>query len=136
MPDNNWIIAGLVPFNDNALFTSGWLEEYFKNYGDHKPNGSEIYISAPTKKCVYDQYVNETEIMGIQSVDISIFYEIWNSMYPNCLLRPWVDVPGKCSTCYEIDCGRKRSTDKKVLKALQQCHQLHRAGLFMLERRA
>ena len=48
--------------------------------------------------------------------------------------RPWVDVPGKFSTCYLIDRMRKTATDEEVQRNLGLAHQLHRGGLFMLER--
>ena len=54
---------------------------------------------------------------------------------PYYCIRPWLNVPGKCDTCYEIDKVPRGTQDSKVLNACKQAHILHKAGMFARERR-
>jgi hypothetical protein len=58
-----------------------------------------------------------------------------NTLFPTCIKRPWVDIPGKCDTCYEIDRLRKSSEDSAVQLKCKEAHIMHRNGMFMLERK-
>ena len=48
--------------------------------------------------------------------------------------RPSVNVPGKCNTCYLIHQEISKAIDQEVVRHLGIAHQLHRGGLYMLER--
>ena len=48
--------------------------------------------------------------------------------------RPSENVSGKCNTCYLIDREKGKATDQEVVRHLGIAHQLHRGGLYMLER--
>ena len=62
------------------------------------------------------------------------FCEIWKTIFPDCVTRQYVDIPGKCTICYLIDEMRKSEEDSTVQKYLSVAHALHRGGMFMLER--
>ena len=111
-----------------------WLENYFDDYADKSPNGLDSRLSVASKKQLYADYVREQNKLGIPVVLLPLFYDLWNTVLPFCQLRPWINIPGKCNTCYEIDSLRKSCKDKNVLKALKELHILHRGGMFMPER--
>ena len=108
---------------------------YFDTFGDKSPTcEDEIKVSVSMKKDVWETYMRQLE-KSDKKVSLPRFYELWDSLYPLSINRPWVNIPGKCSICYYIDQMRRKSTSVSVQKALQQAHLLHRGGLFMLERR-
>lgn len=111
-----------------------WLENHFNIFGDKAPNKDEVHLSVMTKKGVYESYHTEMQRSGLKTVQYNIFVNLWNSLFPHVSPRPWVDVPGKCSTCYRIDRMRKTAEDREVQYHLGLAHQLHRGGYFMLER--
>lgn len=67
-------------------------------------------------------------------VGMKKFGQLWNVLFPKCLIRHQKDIPGTCNTCYLIDEGRKTSEDAAVLQHFKMSHVLHRGGNFMLER--
>jgi hypothetical protein len=124
--------CALTPFPHRSCVT--WLENHFEVYGDKAPNKHEIQLSVTMKKEVFQLYEREQHNQGLESVQYNIFVNLWASLFPNVKSRPWVDVPGKCSTCYIIDRLRKTSEEKEVQRHIGLAHQMHRGGLFMLER--
>lgn len=133
--DAEFIRAALTPLSDLQQIAVYWLEDHFNAYGDHAPDSLETRMSVPTKSDLWKEYRKEQIGNKLSFVGNSRFNELWNAIYPYYLLRPWINVPGKCETCYEIDTLRKTSTDSAVHEALRQCHHLHRGGFFMPERR-
>jgi hypothetical protein len=111
-----------------------WLDNHFLIYGDKAPNKLEIQVSVNTKKEIYEVFAAEASTNDIKPVGYNTFVNLWNAQFPNVIARPWVDVPGKCNTCYLIDREKGKATDKEVIRHLGIVHQLHRGGLFMLER--
>jgi hypothetical protein len=47
--------------------------------------------------------------------------------------RPWLNIPGKCVKCFDIDSSRRNTSDKAVLEALKQCHGVRRGRLLCLK---
>lgn len=131
------IRAALQPLACTQQFCSAWLGEYFRTYGDQSPNSAETKLSLMNKIEVYEAYKHEFQILNSPArevVNYCTFNQLWNNIYPFATMRPYVDIPGKCDTCYEIDRLRRTAEDKRVQVACSQAHVLHRGGLFMLER--
>lgn len=114
-----------------------WLEEFFLTFGDHAPNDETISLSLVHKKNAYQQYVTEMSesIPKRPYVSLPRFIAVWNVTFPNCKCRTFVDVPGKCDICYEIDRQRKACPDAHTQRKLTEAHNMHRGGMFMKERR-
>lgn len=125
---------GLAPLNRGDQIAIAWLNHHFEHYGDQSPNSLETMLSITHKKEVYEQYRSQLKTSHEKLVRLERFYEIWISLFPLAVNRPWCDIPGKCETCYEIDQLRRTTTSLAVLKALQQAHLLHRGGMFNQER--
>lgn len=126
--------AALTPLAEKQQYCQLWLEEYFNICGDNVPNEDEIRISISEKKDVYEKYKSDFDKASIATVDEKTFGNLWNVLFPNCVIRTYVDIPGKCSTCYHIDRLRREVSDEKVQRKLSEAHHLHRGGLFMRER--
>lgn len=122
--------------SDSDVHCVNWLEEYFKNYGDAMPNRDEIRLSICTKKELHELYMRSRKDLQFPVVSYSQFCNLWNTLFPNCKIRSWVDIPGKCEVCYEIDTLRRKSENINVQMWLSKAHVLHRGGMFMLERKA
>lgn len=132
--DKNMVTASLCPLADTQLACVTWLGDHFSLYGDQAPNRDETHLVIMHKKDIYEKYVNDMKKTQQDYSSLSTFIELWNSLYPTCLSRPWVDIPGKCSTCCYIDQSRRTSVGSNVHIHLKQAFSLHRGGLFMLER--
>jgi hypothetical protein len=128
------IVAGLSPYSDVQLAAELWLREYFCNFGDTTPNSRVVHVSIDTKENLWAEYKVEQERIGLDYVTRQRFLKLWSVLYPYNELRPFVSITGKCNTCQAIDTARRKAPAADELRALQQCHFLHRAGLFMLER--
>jgi hypothetical protein len=136
MVEPRMIRSSIMPLADLQQFASIWLENYFTTYGDQSPNSDETKLLVMQKKDVYDKYKHDMEASNPprQLVSNSRFNELWRVLFPTCRSRPWCDVPGKCSTCFEIDKQRHSEHDTVIQEHLKMAHTLHRGGLFMLER--
>jgi hypothetical protein len=128
------IRAGMAPVADVQQIALSWLENHFETYGDISPNSDIVKLNINFKSDVYVLYKKETQSNG-KFVKKTRFYELWNVIFPNCLMRPWCNIPGKCETCFNIDKARRQSDCSYTQKMLQQCHAIHRCGLFNLERK-
>jgi len=129
------IVSALCPRPDSQQKATIWIENYFDIFADKSPDSEEVQLSICYKKDVYAAYKIETEEAMEAPVQETLFRELWNCLFPHYLIRPWLDVPGKCEPCYIIDTERRSTKDKKVQEALRQCHHIHRGGMFMQERR-
>jgi hypothetical protein len=116
------------------IFAHLWLRDYFDKFGDSTPNSQAVHISVDTRKSLWLDYRADQERMKLDYVDRAKFLLLWAVMFPYYELRPFVSITGKCNTCQAIDTARRKAPAADELHALQQCHFLHRAGLFMLER--
>ena len=111
-----------------------WLNKYFETYGDYAPNRSEIRLLQKQRKSIYQKYKLEQKKLLLTFVSRYLFGRMWKTLFPRSVERPWCSIPGKCSTCANIDTLRRCEEDPTVLEKLSEAHQLHRGGLFMLER--
>lgn len=111
-----------------------WLRNYFVSFGDHQPNGELIRVSAPTKREVWVEYKRAQERKNCAFVKCKRFSELWAAIFPEYQLEKYVNVPGKCDTCFEINARRSAAKSGVVREALKDCHAMHRAGFFMPER--
>ena len=132
--DADFIQAALTPKSQIQQDAIAWLDDYGKTFGDQSPNSNDVAINVCTKKEVYDDYVRDMKSFNNPIVSISIFQDIWRTIFQNFKLREWVGIPGHCCTCDEIDTIRKQSLNKAVREAAKQAHLLHRGGFFMAER--
>jgi len=137
--DHNLIRACLTPSSEVQSDCVYWLRQYFDTYGDYIPNGDdEIRLADIRSKEVHAKYVaNQLAYNPPRKyVDYSRFNNLWKTVFPNCSRRPWCGIPGKCSTCCDIDKLRRSSEDELVHKKLAEAHHLHRAGMHELQRDA
>ena len=124
--------SALVP--KYQQFCSVWLDNHFSIYGDKAPNRDEVQLSVNSKKEIFKMFDADAKKNSIHSVGYNTFVNLWNAQFPRVKSRPWVNVPGKCNTCYLIDREKGKATDQEVVRHLGIAHQLHRGGLYMLER--
>lgn len=120
--------AALTPHPSSYQYCVIWLEEHFDMYGDKAPNKEEIHLSVTTKRSLYENYKSYMNIREMEVMTYSGFVNVWNALFPHVKQRPWVDVPGKCSTCYLIDRMRKTAKDREIQYHLGLAHNLHRGG--------
>ena len=125
--------SALVP--KDQQFCSVWLDNHFSFiYGDKAPNRDEVQLSVNSKKEIFKMFDADAKKNSIHSVGYNTFVNLWNAKFPRVKSRPWVNVSGKCNTCYLIDREKGKATDQEVVRHLGIAHQLHRGGLYMLER--
>ena len=128
----------MSPDSYKTGLTIEWLSQYFEPFGDKQPNGDKIQLSINTKRELYEEYCADIKLMDAQAVvSESSFESLWNGLFPAVrIIRSWVNIPGKCNVCMEIDKLRRKQDkcDKATRIALKQAHLLHRGGLFMQER--
>lgn len=112
-----------------------WLRRFFKICGDCIPNEpGKVKLNINTIKDVYDQYEAAITLANLDKVDYSAFTTMWSNLFPYCLARNVVDIPGKCNTCFLIDNLQRTTKGSEMLTALTFAHILHRGGLIMPER--
>jgi hypothetical protein len=130
------IIAAMSPDSYKTGLTIEWLSQYFDTFGDKQPNGDKIKLSINTKRELYEEYYADMQLMDPQAVvSESSFETLWNGLFPSVRIRSWVNIPGKCNICMEIDKLRRKPNKSEATRAaLKHAHLLHRGGLFMLER--
>jgi len=129
-------VSALTPSSDLQHEAVIWMDNYFHLYGDKIPNRTdEIHVSLSDKKSLWILYKFDQEQSYSRFISLSTFYNLWNTLFPRYTIREFVDIPGKCLTCYEIDSIRKNnSSNKRVLSAAKELHILHRGGYFQRER--
>jgi hypothetical protein len=154
-----------IKFNDKNQISVVWLDKHFEvnyfyclNYifqvnvapnsdftkvdviskratGDVSPNSDFTKVDVTCKKELYNKYVKDTANHG-KPVTMSRFYELWSTLFPWSINRPWCNIPGKCDPCYEIQRGalESRFQDSYTQELFKKCHAIHRGGMFNLER--
>jgi hypothetical protein len=125
--------AASCPFNDTSREAVIWLDDFF-DICDKDPEGDLVHCNVSTKMEVWEMYSQEKQLLGSPYLSYKDFIDLWNGLFPHCVCRPWVDIPGKCHICCEIDRMRRSSSDRMVQLRLKEAHHMHRGGLFMLER--
>lgn len=103
---------------------------------DYSPNSEarrvDVYDKSELFRIYEEKFGNENNAMA--TVSYAKFCEMWNYIFPKYHTADFCNIPGKCWVCYEIDCLRQSTDDSVVLKKCQEAHQLHRGGMFALER--
>ena len=138
--------AALTRNNPLHVHTVEWMADwFFDHHEDTSPNEPlTTYIDLCDKKDVFAIYINEMKIHykdltafdGVSDhVDYDTFCNIWKNVFYWVKIRVYKSVSGKCWTCFEINDVRRSCEDKAVLLAAKRLHQLHRGGLYMLERK-
>jgi hypothetical protein len=125
--------AAICPLNDASREAVIWMESFF-DICDKDPTRELVHCNVSTKKEVWEMYLQDKQLSQSNYVSYMAFVDIWNGMFPYCICRSWVDIPGKCNICCEIDRQRRSCPDRLVQKRLKEAHHMHRGGLFMLER--
>lgn len=129
------VVAAISPLSEVYLTAQHFIYDQFLSYGEHAPNSNEHHLSITFKNDLYKAYRNLQIECECQFVSESEFISLWNACLPTHLIRPWMNVPGKCDTCYYIDQKvRGGKCNRSTREALRQCHHIHRGGMFMLER--
>mmetsp|Transcript_3798 Transcript_3798/g.5359 ORF Transcript_3798/g.5359 Transcript_3798/m.5359 type:complete len:878 (-) Transcript_3798:1152-3785(-) len=132
--DESWVQAALSPSAEAQQYCIVWFQTYFNKFGDRAPNRYETYLLITAKRNVYHQYVEQFNRQCRAIVTESVFSNLWNTIFPRYINRPWCDIPGKCDCCYEIDTQRRSAQDFETQEQLKVAHHLHRGGMFNLER--
>ena len=94
--DESMVADAGLPANDNDMNVALWLEDCFLTYGDSAPNRNIHQLSSTFKKDLWKLYYSEMSKIRMvpirKPVDESRFNEIWNSCFPNYLVRPYANV--------------------------------------------
>lgn len=128
--------AALTPFSDSYESAVSWFTTHFEDCADNEPNRVEHQLDVIDKTELYQIYVVDTNLDRLDSevLSYSEWLRVWGTVFPFVKVRAYKQVTGKCWVCFHINDGRRRCKDQASKKALKQLHQLHRGGLFMLER--
>ena len=146
--DDDMVRCAMIPKGEKYTFALSWLKKHFAVFGDHAPDKDLTQLATTWRHDIYVAYENHLrefqsnnplaaegmQFPLIEKCNSNEFNDIWLSLFPNHVTRQYVNVVGKCSTCYEISKCRQESSDRVVWESCQQLHHLHRGGLFMLER--
>lgn len=115
-----------------------WFKEFFEDCADCAPNRKQQQIELVEKREIWERYKFEIIDTFAQPtfLDYNSWLNIWNTVFPNVRIRRYKQVTGKCWTCHWINEGRETNkNNRRVLRALKEAHQLHRGGLYGLERK-
>lgn len=129
------IADGLMPVSDLQMMARLWLKDYISSYADHKLKSNSSHLAVPTKADVWKEYCVRQKSFGCRTLNQKSFLQLWETLYPNCELRNFVEVQGNCDICHEIHLKRSQAESGDVLEALQKCHIMHREELLMPEQR-
>lgn len=110
------------------------MKSYYALEGDSSPNSEVKSIAISFRSDLYTAYANEQSKLQLPKVNEKYFLQLWRSLFPNFQTRPWINIPGKCWICADIDAKRRETGDSSVKEALRQAHALHRGGMIMPER--
>ncbi len=132
--DKSIVVSALTPLSDLQQTCTLWLKEHFDLYGDKAPNRDETHLCIITKVSVFEQYKREMIASNLKHCNEKLFNELWNAIFPTCIPRQYVDIPGKCETLAYIDQKRRVNNSSQVQEHLKQAFMLHRGGMFMSER--
>lgn len=135
--------AALTRNNDMHQRTIMWMYDYFIMHADTCPNSLEWHLELCAKQDIWEVYKREMKILYQYDkcnenakvfVTYDMFISMWKSVFPYVKIRVYKQVTGKCWTCHRINEVRMNSENKSTLLAAKELHQLHRGGLYMLER--
>lgn len=128
------ITAGLTPNSQKYQNAGYWFESFFEESADNCPNRNEMHMEVMSKAELYvaDQAVFHP---GEGVLTYNHWNEMWKTVYPHVKMRVYKQVTGKCWTCLFISERRKVAQTRLERLALKELHQMHRSGLYMLERK-
>ena len=132
--DPRMVRAGLCPMAQAQQICVAWLSDYFLAQGDNEPDSRETLIQVTKREELLIKYKTEMKRRQRQMVDDDTFFELWRCLFPHSKTRPYCDLPGNCTTCADIDNGKRHATTLYEGQRYKEAHFMHRAGLFMLER--
>ena len=98
--DEEWIQAALVPSSDAQQYCITWLQDHFSKFGDRAPNRYETYLIITARRNVYKDYVAEFKRRQQPYVQESVFSNLWKTIFPRYINRPWCDIPGTLTSLY------------------------------------
>lgn len=123
--DNDMIVAAMIPFDEKFQYANTFLQQHFAVYGDSAPNQNLVQVSCPWRYDIFKDYQKHVDKLNsdqnpmaglglplVEKLNFNEFTDFWASLYPNHVARKFVNVVGKCSTCYEIDKCRQSAVDR------------------------
>jgi hypothetical protein len=134
-----WVSTAMTPSASSQHLAQRWLFNYFTYFGHTAPNRDMTTVAIQFRFDVYAKYYEEFEKAGVDDglvVPRQKLLELWRTCFPNVVERHSVNLDGKCETCYRIDEIMKTDNNKKVIDCAKRLHNIHRGGLFQLERGA
>ena len=66
---------------------------------DQSPNRYETYLIITARRNVYKDYVAEFKRRQQPYVQESVFSNLWVTIFPRYINRPWCDIPGRYVAC-------------------------------------
>lgn len=122
--DDEMIRAAMLPFSEKEMFANTFLQRHFAIYGDAAPDQNLVQVSTPWRHDIFLDYERHVDLMNqnnpladlllplVEKLDEKEFTDFWAALYPNHVTRKYVNVCGKCATCYEIDKCRQATLDR------------------------
>jgi hypothetical protein len=127
--DENMIRGALTPLPERQHWAVMWLTDHYLIFADQSPKDGDSHLSVSSKFKVWESYQKECLNIDVDYVEYSKFIELWNGINRLLLLRPYMNIPGKFSTSYEIESVKNNCKDKAILEAIKQVHHLHSVAL-------
>lgn len=129
--------AALTRRTDVHQKTVAWFEDFILTHADMQPNSMEAHLELSTKKEIWEIYKREMRCLYGENevvLNYDTWVQIWNVCFPYLKIREYKAVSGKCWTCHYISELRQKTSNRDVLLACKMLHQLHRGGLYSIER--
>jgi hypothetical protein len=152
--DPEWIKAATTRRNERHQRAMLWFQTFFETCGDQIPNSpGHIHLDLTTKESIYklyehdmwmeyypshcmDQYSSSyRNFDDLELVTFEVWKNMWRFHFPDCKIRRYKQVTGKCWTCYAINSGRTKAGVGQLGVLYKKLFAMHRGGLFMLERK-
>ena len=92
--DERWVQASLCPLAEAQQYCVTWFQDYFQKFGDCAPNRYETFLIITARKVVYEQYSEQMSRQKRVPVQESVFSNLWTTIFPRFINRPWCDIPG------------------------------------------
>ena len=100
--DDRWVQASLCPLAEAQQYCVTWFQDYFQKFGDCAPNRYEAFLIITARKVVYEQYSEQMSRQNRVPVQESVFSNLWTTIFPRFINRPWCDIPGSISSIFAI----------------------------------
>ena len=92
--------SAIQPTATSQVFAMKWIDHYWDVFADFTPNEYQAHIAMPTKLDVWQECIHDMKkISSTPTVSRERFNELWNALFPQYLIRPWINIPEKCETC-------------------------------------